>query len=302
MQPRIAQAYQATNDLNGAAAALRSAADAAGDKVAKAQLLEKLAGVYVDGGRYAEAVAAYDEILALAANPGYRAEVQYLAGQALSAAGDSQGRSRAGARPPRSRRPAMRPTWPSSSWSTATSISISSSAAPSIWRRAPTHRPSTPSRLSWTRLARPTHARGNALHGLGQAYLGAENYAEALTTFDRVIAEYPQCDCFGQAWLDKASAQAGLGDAAGARRTYRTFARDFKDHPLAPEALWQSAAHALDDGNQLEAAADFLTLADGFPSSERAPQALYALGVGGYEKKLFSQAAQVLSRLQSRLS
>jgi outer membrane protein assembly factor BamD (BamD/ComL family) len=39
-----------------------------------------------------------------------------------------------------------------------------------------------------------------------------------------------------------------------------------------PEALWQSGSRALGDGNQLEAAADFMALADAFPASEFAPR------------------------------
>ena len=137
---------------------------------------------------------------------------------------------------------------------------------------------------------------------LGQSYLGAGNYGEALAVLDRVILEHPDCDCFGQAWLDKGAAQAGLGDSAGARRTYRTFARDYPDHPLAPEALWQSGRRALDDGNQIEAAVDFLALADAFPASERAPQALYALGMGAFNAELYPQAVEALDRAAARLS
>ena len=146
----------------------------------------------------------------------------------------------------------------------------------------------------------PTDERiDNARHRLGQSYLGAGRYAEAIAELDRVIAEAPACDCLGLAYLHKALAQSGLGDDAGARRTYRTFAREHPEDPLAPEALWQSGAQALDAGNQLEAAVDFLALADAFPASERAPQALYALGVGANIKQLYSQSIQALSRLQT---
>ena len=153
---------------------------------------------------------------------------------------------------------------------------------------AEAHQPAINAYQAYLDSVDPTDARaGNALHGLGQSYLGAGSYADALTVFDRVIAEYPSCDCFGQAWLDKGTAQASLGDSAGARRTYRTFARDFAADALAPEALWQSGRRALAEGNQIEAAVDFLTLADSFPASERAPQALYTLGVGAFDVKLY---------------
>ncbi len=91
VQPRIAVAYLALGDTDGAATAYRRAADVAGDRFTRADLLEDLAATYVDGGRYGEAVAAYDEILTFAENAGYRADVQYRAGQALAAAGDTPG-------------------------------------------------------------------------------------------------------------------------------------------------------------------------------------------------------------------
>lgn len=299
VQPRIADAYLAANDPAGAAAALRRAADAAGDNVTKAQLLERLARAQVDAGSYAAAVAAYDEILSFAQNAAYRAEQQYGAGQALSAAGDLPGaeqRWRAATQEaPQSRTAYL-----------ALVELVNRSAAFDLYQRgvidlaAEAYEPAINAFQSYLQSVDPTDARvGSALHGLGLAQLGAQNYADALATFDRVIAEHPQCDCFSQAWLDKAQAQTDAGDSAGARRTYRTFAREHKEDPLAAEALWQSGRLALSDGNPVEAAVDLLALADAFPQSDRAPQALYALGIGAIDKKLFGQASQVLTRLQT---
>ena len=63
--------------------------------------------------------------------------------------------------------------------------------------------------------------------------------------------------------------------------------------------MWQSATQALRADNEIEAAVDFLALADAFPQSERAPQALYALGIGAFTKQLYSQSVQAFSRLQA---
>jgi soluble lytic murein transglycosylase len=299
VQPRIARAYLALNDIESAATAFRRAADDTDDRVAKVSQLEDLAQAYLDGGRFAEAAAVYDEILAVAENAGYRTQIQYKAGQALAAGGDTPGAIER--------------------WRAATAESpenysaylalvelVNRNVAFDLYQRgyidlvAEAYQPAVNAYQAYLDSVDPTDTRaGNALHGLGEAQLGAGVYTEALAVLDRVIAEYPGCDCFGQAWLDKAAAQAGLGDSAGARRTYRTFARDFPADPLAPEALWQSGRRALNEGNQIEAAVDFLALADGFPASERAPQALYALGVGAFDVKLYAQAAEVLARLQT---
>ncbi len=298
VQPRIARAFVALNDTEGAAAAYRRSADEAADRFVKVRHLESLAQLHQESGRYADAHAAYTEILAVAENPGYRTQILYRAGQALAAGGDIPGAIER--------------------WLAATAESpedynaylalvelVNRNVEFDLYQRgyidlaAEAYTPAILAYQAYLASVDPTDARvGNALHGLGQSYLGAGNYSEALAVIDRAILEYPDCDCFGQAWLDKGAAQAGLGDSAGARRTYRTFARDYPDHPLAPEALWQSGRRALDEGNQIEAAVDFLVLADAFPTSARAPQALYALGMGAFNAKLYLQAVEALERLQ----
>ena len=125
---------------------------------------------------------------------------------------------------------------------------------------------------------------GPGLLGLGQAYIGLGNYSTAITYLDRVITEAPACECVGQAWLDKARAQALMGDTVNARRTYRTFARVRSGDPLAPEALRRSALLALNEDKPSEASSDFLAVADGFPKSEAASLALYVMGIGCISK------------------
>ncbi|MFN3332212.1 MAG: tetratricopeptide repeat protein, partial [Caldilinea sp.] len=299
VQPRIARAYLALNDVDSAAAAYRRAIEDVGERVARARLLETLAQAYLDSGRPAQAAAAYDEILSIAENAGYRTQMFYKAGQSLAAAGDVAGAI---------------DRWRSATTEAPDNYSAYLALIELVNRnvefdlylrgyidlKAEAYLPAINAYRAYLDSVDASDARAaNALHELGQSYLGVGNFGEALAAFDRVIAEYPNCNCFGQAWLDKAAAQARLGDPAGARRTYRTFARDYPNDPLAPEALWQSGRRALSEGNQIEAAVDFLALADGFPASERAPQALYTLGVGAFTAGLYSQAAEVLARLQS---
>lgn len=298
VQPRIAQAYLAANDPASAATALRYAADAASDNPSKAVLLERVAQAHVDAGQYGDALAAYDEILSFAVNAAYRAQLQYEAGQALESSGDGVGAIERW-------RAATEEAPESESAYLALVALIDRSVDFDLYQRgyidlfAEAYEPAIAAFQAYLDTTDASDARrGNAVHRLGQSYLGAGNYAEAITRLDEVIAGYPTCDCFGLAWLHKAMAQAGLGDSAAARRTYRTLARDYPNDAQAAEALWLSGRQALDEGNQIEAAVDFLALADGFPASERAPQALYALGVGAVTKQLYSQAAPIFERLQ----
>lgn len=298
VQTRIATAYLALGDSAGAAAAYRRAADAATDTVARARLLETLATTYAGAARYQDAVAVYDEILAVAQNGGYRAAMQYQAGQALASAGDIPGAV--------NRWRAATAEAPESGSAYAALIELVNRNVEFdlflrgyIDLKAGALIPAISAFQAYLESVDPTDSRvGRALHGIGQAQLQAENYDVAVRTLDQVIASHPTCDCFGQAWLDKAAALLAKGDVVGAQRTYRTFAREYSADPLAPEALWQSGLRALRSDNQVEAAADFLALADTFPTSPRAPVALYTIGVGAYQTGLYDQAISLLQRLQ----
>src|SRR5690606_32396315 len=140
---------------------------------------------------------------------------------------------------------------------------------------------------------------GNAAHGLGLAYLGAGNSAAAIAASDRGIADYPGCDCLGPLWLAKARAQVGRGASAGARPIDRTFARDYPDTTWAAEALWRSGLLAIEEGANVEGAVDLLALVDMFPASERAPQALYTVGIGTFVNGLYVESADAFTRLQT---
>lgn len=299
IQPRIARTHLALGDTGGAAAAYRAAVDAASARPQKAALLELLAQTYNTLGRLADSVAAYDEILSIAENPTYRAQIQYLAGETLALAGDEAGAIE-------------RWRWateeaPTSDWAhDALAELVERQVEFDLYQRGVinvatgNYLPGVNAFTAYIESVPSTDARaGNALHGLGLAYAGAGNFAAAVEAYDRVIAEYPACDCFGAVWLDKARAQAGLGDGVGARRIYRTFARQYPQDALAPEALWRSGLLALGEGNQVEGAVDLLALADTFPASDRAPQALYTVGVGAFVNGLYVESADAFTRLQT---
>ena len=302
-QTLIANTYLVLGDQAGAIEALRRAADAAsetgGDVVAQVILLERLAQIYADRGDFSQAVAVYDEILAVAQNSAYRADIQYRAGQVLAAAGDTPSAI--------ARWQATTEEAPESGFAYAALIElVNRNIDFDLFNRgiidlyAEAWIPAIAAFEEYLAAADSTDGRAPRAHlGIGQAHAGNGNYAAAMPSFQLVIDAYPDCDCVGDAWLGLANAQAWLGDGVAARRTYRTFARDHADHPLAPEALWRSGFLALAEDNEIEAGLDLLTLVDSFPSSERAPQSLYLLGFGSIERGLSAQAAAMLARLQN---
>jgi soluble lytic murein transglycosylase len=298
VQARIAAAYRAAGDATSATAAYRRAVDASTETVARLRLLEEMAATHSAAGNYSEAVAVYDEILSIAENAPYRAQMYYQAGQALASAGDLPGATERWLAATREA-PENRSAYLALIEIVNRNIPFDLYLRGYIDLKVGAFQPAINAYQAYLDSVDVTDSRyALALHGLGQSYLGAQNYAAALPLFDRVISEFAACDCFGQAWLDKAAAQSGLGDSVGARRTYRTFAGEYAANALAPEALWRSGLQALREGNQVEAATDFLTLADGFPASERAPLGLYTVALGAVQAGMHAQAVDLLARLQ----
>lgn len=299
VQPRIADAYLALGDIDAATDALRRAADASADPPAKSRLLEREAQVFNDAGRPADAAAAFAAILDFAQNSAYRASIQYQAGTALANAGNGPAAIEQW-RAATAEAPAARAAYLALVELVNRNVDFDLVQRGYIDLLAGAYLPAVNAYAAYLENADPTDARyGSALQGLGHAYIGAEDPAAAIPLLDRVITEFPTCDCFGQAWLDKATALAAQGDEAGARRTLRTFARDYAADPLAPEGLWQSASMALRVGNDVEAAVDLLALAELFPQSTRAADALYSVGTGALRAGLNGQAAASYTRLQS---
>jgi soluble lytic murein transglycosylase len=290
----------AANDNDGAMAAFRAVADALSggrDVVAYVLALEALAEAARSGGDYAGAVAAYDEILAVAQNSGYRADIQQRAGQTLAAAGDAEG-AIARWRAATEEAPASRYAYDALVELVARDVDFDLYQRAYIDLAAEAWYPAIDAYQAFLAAAAPDDPRrGRALQELGVAYIGAGNYPTAIATLDRTLLEYPTCECLGDAWLAKAQALTLQGDRVGARRAYRTFAREHPDDPQAGEALWRSGLAAYADDNQVEAALDLLALADAFPDNERAPDALYVLGLGALQTGMVDQAASFYQRL-----
>ncbi len=298
IDPRIARAYTILGDNVNAAAAYRAAATATVDTVQKVVLLEALAVTHSMAGRYDDAVTAYDEILTIARNPAYRAQIQYQAGETVILSGDEAAAI--------ARWRAATDEAPSANYAYQALVRLVERQVDfDLYQRglinlaAQSWQPSINALTAYLDIApADDERRDTALHMLGQAYLGLGNLPAATETFERVIAEYPDCTCFGQAWLDHASA-ISFTDGPGARRIYRTFARDYPTNPLAPEALWRSGLLAINQDSAVEAAIDLLSIAERFPTSDRAPQALYTMGMGAYMNELYVESVDALRRAQA---
>lgn len=302
VQQRMAEVYAAAGNTDGAVGAYRAAASAAataGDVSMQVLLLEYTAQTYTAAARHGEAAAVYDEILSIAQNPGYRAQIAYQAGSAHAAAGNETVAIE--------RWQTATAEGPTLQWGYLALVELVNRDIPfDLYQRGYIdlmYGAWLPAVNAYSQFLAATDPASDtryaaAVQELGQAYLGAQDTTNAIVQFDRVINAFSSSSAIGAAWLNKGRAQVVAGDSAGARRTWRTFARDYPQHELAPEALWLSANRALSDDLPLEAAIDFLALAEAFPQSSRAADALYAVGLGSYQQGLYGQASESFARLQ----
>lgn len=298
VQTKIGELLLTLDRSDEAAAAYLQAADASSEPAAKALLLETVARLELEAGRNANAVAAYEDILAVAQRPAYRTQIYYQAGLAAAGGGDEAQAIE---------------YWLSATQESPESIDAYYSLVELINRgydydlyergyidlKSSAWIPAINAFQAYLDSAPPADERaGLAMLGLVQAYTGAGNYTMALSTVETLLSSYPDCTCIGRAWLEKALAQAWLGRSVESHRTYRTFAREHPEDPLAPEALWQSGLLAFREGSALEASVDMLSLVDSFPQSERAPLALYLLGLGAFREEDWAQAVNFFGRMQ----
>ena len=337
VEERIADALLAADERLQAADALRRAAAEAITADEEVRLLERLAAVLEGIGRWDEAASIYDEILFgplfERAEPGpdqaapasdnipayreasiYRAGYLHRAGMAYAAAGNEEAAI-------------LR-------WSMALTEDPASDAAhlsliQLVNRDAPVDpflrgeinlfaKAYLPAISAFEHfLEKSPHAAraGEAWLGTARSLMGLEQWAEASLAVDRVLTDFPNCVCFGEAWLARAHIASQEGAPAEGRRIYRTFAAAHPDDPLAPQALWLSALSALAADTQLrspaaqdprvavdpfdEAAADLLRLADVFPGSPRAADGLAVAAIGAFERGRYEYAANLFERLLS---
>ena len=302
----IADVWLAAGELPRAAHALRRAAHEATGTWEKARLLERLTAVFESDERWHDAAAACDEILGFSVWPAYRASILYRAGTAYAAA-DEEETAVSRWQLALDEAPASNAAYQSLMQLLNREIAVDLLLQAEINLSAAAYLPAINAFERFLEEAPHDDRAGQAWLGLGRAHMGLEQWEEAGRALNEVLDRYPNCACFGEAWLARAGLAAAQGSSAAARRIYRAFATEHPDDPLAPEALWRSALASIDADEQPaanatadpfdEAVADLLTLADAFPHSERAPDGLLRLGIDAFARNRYPQAAGSLDRL-----
>lgn len=274
---RIGRLLRQAGEIEAAVEALEQAVAAAPDNFVRFAALEELAEVALAQERWADAVAAFDQILAVSQLARYRAEIQQRAGQALERGGQA-------------------------------------AAAVERYRRALAEDERSAGALAAVNaldaLGQPVddYTRGRVLLGNGflaegvaaiyryldatpahpaephllvaEAYFSRRDYAKAIAEWQVLLDTHPEYTDRGGVLMRQAAAYARLGNAAQARALYRRAAD--ASAAKAPAARLEAARLAEREGDCRTAAAEYLEVARLYPTAAEAGEALFRGGVCQY--------------------
>jgi soluble lytic murein transglycosylase len=272
-------------DLEGAIDAYRQALDLAADRGVQVSLREKIADAYVTQEGYDAAISEYDAILGVARLDHYRAEIEYLAGQTLAAAGNRE------ASFARYRRAVD--SYPEAEYAYLALIELvdaglkvdefqrglvdyhAGKAYPDAFGAA--------IRAFDRYLAAESAPKADeALYFKALAHRAIGEAPVALETLAALVSGYPESEWRVRAWSETGATLAEMGDNDGAIDTYQALAARFPSDELAPRALWQAAVLRSREGAYARAAELYEDVQSSFPGSKNADAALWQAGLMHY--------------------
>ena len=199
---RLAEVAAGLQQPTAAAAAYQAAVNAAPSRVLALRAREQWAAYATGRADYASALAQVEAILTVAQNAPYQAEMHALAGDAAWGLG---------------RHAAAEKHWrdaitlaPRSSYAYQALIRlVDNDLAVDAFVRGQVDYDNAAYQPAVNALkafldGKPDQRRGEALALLARSYQGLEDYARALTTWDRLLTSYPEDPAWPGAWLGKA--------------------------------------------------------------------------------------------------
>ncbi len=299
---RIADAQIALGQTDAALQNYEQAIHAKRSTVPLLILREKLAQIYINLGRPADAVAQYDAILAVARNVPYRANISLTAAQALLDGGDvaaglermslvfSNYAGTATAYQALQQLVAQGRAFDGFQQGRAAFIAADYQAAIKAFNEY----------TSSHQLA----AIPAELHlMLGRAYRAIGNSDAAMVAFQTIIDQYPQSPLFGDALLERGRTRFLAGDIPAAISMYLSIA-DTYDHlaQAAGEALWR-AGYLYGTGGQASLSRQvFVRLADAYPNHELTTNGLFMAASAAMTRQEWSLAENLYVRIASLTS
>ncbi|MBN1135622.1 MAG: transglycosylase SLT domain-containing protein [Anaerolineae bacterium] len=286
-----------------AIAEYRLALATTGDRSVQVGLREKIAGIYLARADYAGAVAEYDAILAVAKIEDYRAKIDYLAGQALGAAGQIE---EAHARYLRAVN-----SYPKAEYAYQSLVELVGAGVEVDdlqrgivdYYAGKGHADAYGAAIrAFDRYlaATPAPKADQALYLKALSQRAVEEPGAALKTLQALVDGYPNSQYVDDAWLEQGAAYAAQGDTGRAVKAYQDLAALFPASSLAPQALLRVAKLHENGGAFALAAAQYQDLQSRFPAFESADEALWQAGLAHYRAGDPQQAAFVWGALLAK--
>jgi soluble lytic murein transglycosylase len=292
----IGDCHAAGAELEEAIAAYRRALDISRDRSVHAGLREKIAGAYLALEQYNAAVGEYDAILDLARIDDYRAKIEYLAGQALVAAGETE------AAYIRYQRAVK--NYPKAEHAYLSLVELVDAGTVGEWvdefQRGlvdyyagdgyPDAYGAAVRAFARYLGAEPAERVEEALYFKALAQRALGEHDAALETLEVIIASYPESRWVPRAWLEQGAILAQMDETDEAVRVYQNLTAFFPAHELAPQALWRAAKLRETQGAHADAAELFEKVQTDFPSYEDADEALWRAGLARYQTDALDEA------------
>ena len=286
-----------------AIAEYRLALAATADRSVQVGLREKIAGIYLARADYTSAVAEYDAILAVSKIEDYRARIDYLAGQALAAAG----------RPEEAHARYLRAvnSYPKAEFAYQSLVELVGAGVQVDdlqrgivdYYAGKGHADAYGAAIrAFDRYLKATPApkADQALYLQALSQRAVDQLDAALKTFQTLIDGHPTSQYLDDAWLEKGATYAAQGDTGRAIKTYQDLAALFPASDLAPQALLRAANLHEAGAAYALAAAQYQDLQSRFPAFENADEALWRAGLASYRAGDLEQSIAVWRALLSK--
>jgi soluble lytic murein transglycosylase len=291
---RIAAAYKALGDIPGQIAALQSIDTERLDPSFRAEVLAELASAYRANSDPNSAIEVYDEILAFATLPDYRALISHYKGETLREASHEQDaietfyRVANGEPDSFAAYLSLQELAALPEPETVTGASVVSGTETLVLTdltRGEIHYHAQEYNLALEYLNyylqdKPERGSAEAHYYLGLTLAKQGQYEDALTHYDVAIDTAGSQDLLADAWLAKAWTIGASGSDPSA--FYHEFFVNNPGHPRAAEALWEAAVASEDAGLWTQAADYYGLLATNYAADERAADAAFRRGLAFY--------------------
>ena len=294
---RIADAQIALGQPEAALDHYQSAINARRSKVPLLILREKLAQIYINLERPAEAVAQYDAILAVARNIPYRANISLAAAQvALDSVDAETGLARM--KVVAENYPGTAAAWQAQDQLSRHGIDFDGFRRGQAAFIAGDAQAAIEAFNQYTTTQDSDATPAELFLLLGRAYRQIGNFNAASVAFQTLIDRFPQDSLLGDALLERGRTRFLSGDIPEAIRIYQSIAANYENlESAAGEALWRAGYLYGTNGETALSRQEFTRLADRYPSHELTTNGLFIAASAAVRDEEFAIADGLYRRI-----